>query len=396
MDMRLAHSYMTLRLASSRDKGEQGMPWNKDGGNGGGRNPWGQGPWGQGPSGPSGGGGRGPTPPDLDDLIKRGQDSLKNLIPLGGGRMTWIVPLLLVLIFVIFRSVYQVQADERGVVLRLGAYARTAEPGLHFAIWPVETLEKVRFAAQRQSEIGGGSDGLMLAGDQNIVSVKFTVFWRVKDAEAYLFNVSNQETVIRAVAESAMREIIGRTPAEEFRTTGRKAAEDQVFDITQATLDSYQSGVILTGIRLNEADPPPEVRDAFAEVQRAEQDQAKLINEADQYSNQKLRRAEGEAAKVIEEGKSYKAQVTFDAQGDSQRFLKVLEQYAKAKDVTRERLFIETMEGILSQTNKVILGGEGGQNILPYLPLPAIENRKDVPPPPDPNAANIQQGAGTQ
>lgn len=370
------------------------MPWNKDG-NGGGRNPWGgQGPWGQGPGGPSGGG-RGPNPPDLDDLIRKGQDSLKNILPMGGGRMTWLVPLLLVLVFIIFRSVYQVQADERGVVLRLGQYTRTAEPGLHFAIWPVETMEKVRFASQRQTEIGGGSDGLMLAGDQNVVSVRFTVFWRVRDAEAFLFNVSNQETVIRAVAESAMREIIGRTPAEEFRTTGRKVAEDQVFDITQATLDAYKSGVILTGIRLNEADPPPEVRDAFAEVQRAEQDQAKLINEADQYSNQKLRRAEGEAAKVIEEGKSYKAQVVFDAQGESQRFIKVYDEYAKARDVTRERLFIETMEGVLSQSNKVIMEGGTGQGVVPYLPLPEIEKRKPIPP--DPNQGlTQQQGASTQ
>jgi membrane protease subunit HflK len=356
------------------------MPWNKDGGGGGwqggGNN---RGPWGQGPSGP--GGGRSPNPPDLDELIRRLQAGLRNIWPTGGGRATWIVPIILVLLFIVFRSVYQVQADERGVVLRLGAYTRTADPGLHFALWPLESMEKVRFASQRQTEVGGGDDGLMLAGDQNIVSVKFTVFWRVRDAEEYLFNVQEPESVLRAVAESAMREIIGRTPAEEFRTAGRKVAEDQVFTITQETLDSYNAGVLITGIRLNEADPPPEVRDAFAEVQRAEQDQAKLINEADQYANQKIRRAEGEAAKIVEDAKAYKSQVVLEAQGEAQRFISVYDEYSKAKDVTRERLYLETLEDVMTKSNKVLIEGENGSGVVPYLPLPELQKRGATTPP---------------
>ena len=168
------------------------MPWNKDGG---GKGPWGQGPWGQGPGGPQGGG-RGPTPPDLDELIRRGQDSLKNILPGGaGGRSTWVIFILAVLALIAFNSIYQVQADERGVVLRLGSYARTVNPGLHFAIWPVETLETVRVEAENQTAIGAtANEGLMLAGDQNLVDIRFTVLWKIKNPEEYLFNVATRKS----------------------------------------------------------------------------------------------------------------------------------------------------------------------------------------------------------
>lgn len=256
------------------------MPWNKDGGGGGNKGPWGQGPWGQGPGGPSGGN-RGPTPPDLDELIRKGQDSLKNILPGGaGGRSTWVIFVLALLALVAFNSVYQVQADERGVVLRLGSYTRTVNPGLHFAIWPVETLETVQVESERQTSIGAvANEGLMLAGDQNLVDIRFTVLWKIKNPEEYLFNVSDQEKLVRVVAESAMREIVGRTPAEEVRTTGRLAAQDQVMGISQTTLDSYAAGILITGLKLEKADPPAEVLDAFEEVQRAEQDLARSINE---------------------------------------------------------------------------------------------------------------------
>jgi membrane protease subunit HflK len=257
-------------------------------------------------------------------------------------------------------------------------------------------MEKVRFASQRQTEIGGGDDGLMLASDQNIVSVKFTVFWRVNDAEEYLFNIQDPEAVIRAVAESAMREIVGRTPAEKFRTGGRKAAEDQVFEITQTTLDAYKAGVLVTGIRLNEADPPPEVRDAFAEVQRAEQDQAKLINEADQYANQKIRRAEGEAAKIVEDAKAYKAQVVLEAEGEAQRFVNVYEEYSKAKDVTRERLYLETLEDVMSKSNKVLIEGENANGVVPYLPLPELQKRNPTTTTTSPDEGAAATGATQQ
>ncbi|MGE0009078.1 MAG: FtsH protease activity modulator HflK, partial [Parvibaculaceae bacterium] len=325
----------------------------------------------------------GPNPPDLDELIRKGQDSLKSILPGGaGGRSTWVIIVLAILALITFNSIYQVQADERGVVLRLGSYVRTVTPGLHFAIWPVETLEAVRVEAENQTPIGAtANEGLMLAGDQNLVDIRFTVLWKIKNPEEYLFNVSDQEKLVRVVAESAMREIVGRTPAEEVRTTGRLAAQDQVMNITQTTLDSYSAGILITGVKLEKADPPAEVLGAFEEVQRAEQDQARLINEADQYANQRRRLVEGEAAKVIEDAKGYKARVTLEAQGEAQRFLSVYEQYKNAKDVTRRRIFLETLEDILAQSSKVIIEGGEGQGVVPYLPLPEIQKRQNTTPP---------------
>jgi membrane protease subunit HflK len=368
------------------------MPWNKEGGGGWQGGGGSRGPWGQGPGGPPGGGR--PTPPDLDELIKRGQDSLKNLLPTG-GRSTWLIPVILLLALIAYNSVYQVQADERGVVLRLGKYARTANPGLHFAIWPIERMETVSVEAENQTPIGNNeNEGLMLVGDQNLVDIRFTVLWKVKDPEQYLFNIREKEDLVKGVAESAMREIVGRTPAEVIRTTGRLAAQDQVVNITQATLDNYQAGIMITGIKLEKADPPAEVLDAFEEVQRAEQDQARSINEADQYTNQKRQLAEGEAARIVEDAKGYKARVVLEAQGEAQRFSEVYAEYAKAKDVTRQRLFLETLENILAQANKVIIEENAGQGVVPYLPLPEIEKRRDTET--DSGQSPKQQGATQQ
>jgi membrane protease subunit HflK len=351
------------------------MPWNKEGGGGGNQGPWGQGPWGQGPRGPQGGN-RGPNPPDLEELIRRGQETLKNIIPSGGGR-SWLLPAALIGAFWLFNSIYQVQADERGVVLRLGEYTRTVGPGLHFAFWPVEVMERPRVDAENQINFGANDDeGLMLAGDQNIVDIQFTVLWRIADPEDFLFNVQAQESVVKAVAESAIREVVGRTPAEEIRTTGRQTAQDEVRQITQATLDAYKSGIVITAVNLEKADPPQQVLKAFEEVQRAEQNQAERINEADQYRNQKQREAEGAAAKLVEDAKGYKARVVAEAQGEAARFISVYNEYKSAKDVTRQRLFLETMEQILAQSNKVIIEeGASGSGVVPYLALPEIQKR---------------------
>lgn len=353
------------------------MPWNSDEGGGN------KGPWGQGPKIPpknnGGGGNRGPNPPDLDELIRRGKDTLQNMLPKGVGG-SWMVPIALFGAFWLYNSIYQVQPDENGIVLRFGAYARTSSPGLHFAFWPVEKMERLRVEAENQTSIGdSGDEGLMLTGDENMVDVKFKVLWKINDAKKYLFNVQDpQEQLVQAVAESAMREIVGRTPADEALTTGRLAIQDQVVAITQATLDSYDAGVLITGLALENVDPPASVLDAFEEVQRAKQNQVNLINQADQYSNQTLREADGQSAKIIEDAKGYKARVVNESLGESQRFLKVYEQYAKAKDVTRERIYLETMEDVLSRTNKVIMeSGQGGSSVVPYLPLPALVPRKD-------------------
>ena len=353
------------------------MPWNSEGGGGNQGGPWGQGPWGQGPRRPNQGGGRGPNPPDLDELIRRGQDKLKQVLPTGGGgRYGWILPVVLVIAFVGFNSIYQVQADERGVVLRFGEYNRTVNPGLHFALWPVETMERPRVEAENQINFGSSDDeGLMLAGDQNIVDIQFTVLWRISDPKNYLFEVKDQEDVVRAVAESAMREVVGRTQAELIRTTGRQKAQDEVKQITQSMLDSYNAGISITSVNLEKADPPKPVLAAFEEVQRAEQNQAQSINEADQYRNREFRQAEGSVAKLIEDAKGYKARVVAEAKGEAARFVSIYDEYKNAKGVTRERLFLETMEQILGQSNKIIIEDGNGQGVVPYLPLPEIQKR---------------------
>lgn len=356
------------------------MPWSSQ--NGGGSGGWksgGGGPWGQRPTG-GGSGGGGPSP-DLEEILRRSQDSLRRAMPGGGGsKMMWLVVILGLFGFWLLNSFYQVQADEQGIVLRFGKYARTTGPGLHFIVWPVETVETPKVLAENQMNFGlgtrGGSpEGLMLAGDQNIVDIKFTVLWKIADPEKYLFNVREPERLVRVVAESAMREIVGRTPAEQVRTQGRLEAQTAVRDLMQTTLDSYNSGILITGVQLEKADPPPPVIDAFEEVQRAEQNQNTFIREAEQYRNKLLGEAQGEASKIVEEAKAYKSRVTLEAEGEARRFESVLEEYSKAKDVTRRRLFIETLEDVLANSNKVIIEQNGGQGVVPYLPLPEVQRR---------------------
>lgn len=358
------------------------MPWNSEGG-GGNQGPWGQGPWGQGggPRRPNqgGGGGRGPNPPDLDDLIRKGQDRLKQVLPTGGGgRMSWILPVVLLAAFVVYMSVYQVQPDERGVVLRFGTYDRTAEPGLHFALWPIETMEKPRVGAVRQINVANeGGESQMLTSDKNIISVPFSVFWRINDARNFLFNVADQERTILTASQSAMREVAGQTRAQAILTTGKNAVEAQVMEITQNLMDQYQAGVTITSVNLGDVQPPRDVADAFAEVVRAGQEQQQRINEAEQYRNQQFRLADGEAAKLIEDANAYTASTVAEAVGEASRFLSVYEQYKNAEDVTRQRIFLETMERIFANTNKVIIEeGANGQGVVPYLPLPEVQRRQ--------------------
>jgi modulator of FtsH protease HflK len=365
------------------------MPWSNQGGGGGwqgGRGPWGQGPWGQGPSGPPGRGGN--QPPDLEELIRKSQERLRQILPGGGGssggfgRGQWLAILALVLLGWLYMSANTIKPDENGLVLRLGSYNRTVGPGLHFVFWPVERIEKLPVEAENQIDFGGGGkgEGLMLAGDQNIVDIRFTVLWKIKDPRDFLFNVAEQEELVTRVSESAMREVVGRTPAEEIRTRGRQAAQDQVRELIQRTLDGYRSGVLITGVQLEKADPPPQVVDAFEEVQRAEQNQNKLIREAEQYRNQILGQARGDASKIVADGKAYKSRVVAEAQGEAQRFLSVYAEYEKAKDVTRQRLFLETLEDVLQKSNKVIIEeGKQGSGVVPYLPLPELRKRQEAP-----------------
>ncbi|BCH31967.1 protease modulator HflK [Mesorhizobium sp. L-8-10] len=356
------------------------MPWNNQSGGGGG--PWGGGgnggPWGQGPRGPGGPHG---SPPDLEDIIRRGQDRLKRALPGGGGMNPAVIGLigLALVAFWLFQSIYTVQPDELAVELRFGKPKQElSEPGLHFHWWPIETVEKAN-TAEKLINIGeargSSSSGLMLSGDQNIVDVKFSVAYQVSDPKAYLFNVAQPDDMVRQVAESAMREAVGRRPAQDIFRDDRQGIADAVLGIIQQTLDTYGAGLTINAISIEDAAPPREVADAFDEVQRAEQDEDRFVEESNQYSNQRLGQARGEAAQIREEAAAYKNRVVQEAEGEAQRFISVYDEYAKAPDVTRKRLFLETMERVLKGSNKVIVDEKNGQGVIPYLPLPELQKR---------------------
>ncbi|MDQ0326694.1 membrane protease subunit HflK [Rhodopseudomonas julia] len=352
------------------------MPWSNNN-NGGG--PWGNpgggnrgGPWGSGPQ-PSG-----PQQPDLEDLIRRGQDKLRGMFP-GGGRGNLAIAAVVVVILIavwLTNAIYTVQADELGQELVFGKpKSQVEQPGLHFHFWPFETVEIVTIR-QRRETIGtstqrqGDPMSLMLSGDQNIVDVVFSVIWRVSDPKAYLFNVADPEGFVRRIAESAMREYVGRSRAEDVRTERRAEVEEQVRALLQGTLDNYGAGITIVGVQLERADPPSEVADAFEEVQRAQQDLDRYQREAEQYGNKRLGEARGEASKVREAGRAYKESTIAEAQGEAQRFLSIYNEYRQAPEVTRKRIYLETMEGVLRDSNKVIMESEdGGSGVVPYLPL---------------------------
>lgn len=362
------------------------MPWNDKSGGGG---PWGGGgggngggPWGQGPRGPSGPQG---SPPDLEDIIRRGQDKLRRALPGGGGAspaMFGLIALVLLAMWV-FKAVYTVQPDEIAVELRFGEPKQElSEPGLHFHWWPIETVETAKISEQLVN-VGGGtrgteSSGLMLSGDQNIVNVQFSVAYQVSDPRAYLFDVSDPDGMLRQVAERAMREVVGRRPAQDIFRDDRQGIAESVRQILQATLDGYRAGLNVNAISIEDAAPPREVADAFDEVQRAEQDEDKFVEQANQYSNQKLGQARGQAAQIREEAAAYKNRVVQEAQGEAQRFISVYDEYAKAPEVTRQRLYLETMERVLRDSSKVVVETGSGQGVVPYLPLPEIQKRSQA------------------
>ncbi len=347
------------------------MPWSNQNGSDGNN----QGPWGQGPRGPrrTGGGG---TPPDLEEIIRKSQDQLKNALPGGGGGSPiFIVVIVLGLLALwAYQAVYTVQPDQRGVVLLFGKpKADISQPGLHFLWWPVEKVEMVSIV-ERQINVGGNSrsgatQGLMLSGDQNIVDVQFSLLYSIINPQNFLFNLEDPQDTLRQVAESAMREVVGRRPAQDIFRDNRQAIADDVKTTIQTTMDTYGAGIAINTVSIEDAAPPREVADAFDEVQRAEQDEDRFVEEANQYSNQKLGQARGEAAQILEEASAYKDRVVNEAEGEAQRFTSIYDEYAKAPDVTRKRIFLETMEEVYKTSNKFILEQSDGQGVVPYLPL---------------------------
>ncbi|MBS0242926.1 MAG: FtsH protease activity modulator HflK [Proteobacteria bacterium] len=374
------------------------MPWSNQngggggwkGGGGGGGGPWGQGPWG---GGPSGGGGQ---QPDLEELLKRSQDRLKQVMPGSGipGPLLLLFGAVGVALLGFWMFTFRVNPDEQGVVMRFGQYVRWEPPGLHFR-WPppIEEVHLPKVTRQNIIEIGMRSgvtgrgyqtsvrdvpeESLMLTGDENIVDVDFVVFWRIKDAASYLFNIQQPEQTVKEVAESAMREIVGQSKIAPLLTEARQKTEAAAQKLIQSTLDYYGAGIHIDQVQLQKVDPPAQVIDAFRDVQSARADQEKLQNEAFAYANKTVPEARGEAERILQSAEGYKQQAVAEATGQAARFLKVYDEYSKARDVTRERLFLETMERVLEGTDKIILDSKGGgQGVVPYLPLDQLTKPK--------------------
>ena len=358
------------------------MAWKNQGGG-----PWGsggpRGPWGSGS--PSGG----PTP-NLEDLIRRGQDRLQSFLPGGNFGTTGIVIAIAAAIVIwALWGFFTVRPDELGVVLRFGKHVRTVPPGLNYHLpYPIETVLLPKALRVNTLNIGrrvaeGGRTGsirdvpeesLMLTGDENIVDVDFTVLWRIKPDGVgdYLFNIQNPEGTVKAVAESAMREVIGRSQIQPILTGARNTTEQAVQELMQKTLDDYGSGVQISQVQLQKVDLPAQVIDSFRDVQAAQADQQRLQNEAQTYANRIVPEARGRAAQILQGAEGYKAQAVAEAKGQTARFLKVYEEYKKAPEVTRQRLYLEYMERIFANTDKVIVDQGGSSPVLPYLPLPEM------------------------
>ena len=372
------------------------MPWTNQGGGGGGGG-GGRGPWGSGPQ-PSGS-----TPPDLEEMLRRGQDKLRGFFPGGGlgGRGFALFALALVVLWG-FSGFFKVEPDELGVVLRFGKEVREVQPGLNYHLpYPIETVLTPKALRVNKIDIGmrvtedirrGGTithdipeESLMLTGDENIVDVDFSVLWKVKPTGVgqYLFNIQNPEGTVKAVAESSMREVIGRSEIQPVLTGARQTIETAVQELIQKTLDHYGAGIQIQQVQLQKVDPPAQVIDAFRDVQAARADLERAVNEAQTYANRVVPESRGKVAQILQAAEAYRSQTVAEATGQTSRFLKIYEQYKKAPEVTRERMYLETMERVLGGTNKIILDSSaGGQGVVPYLPLSelTIQPKPAAPP----------------
>ena len=349
----------------------------------------GQGPWGQssGGDGKSGGGGKnwsgGPgQQPEIDKVVRQGREVIGRLFPRGGRSLV-----LLFLIAVALWAVsgfYRVNPQQQGVVLRFGEWVRTTSPGLHYHIpYPVESVLTPEVTRDNRIEIGfrdvGGNsstrrdiadESQMITGDENIVDIDFVVFWRISDAGQYLFNLAEPDDTIKVAAEAVMREIIGRTAIQTALTEGRQDIQVQARAQLQDLLDEYVAGVRVRDVQLLAVDPPADVIDAFNEVQRARQDRDKLKNQAEAFRNDVVPRARGAAAQLIAEAEAYEAEVVNRASGDASRFDQVYKAYKSNPEVTKERIYIETVEDIFANVQKIIIDEPAsGTGVVPYLPL---------------------------
>ena len=375
--------------------GNSGGPWGR-GGDGGDNNDRNR------PNGNRGGDrrprGDGPQmPPELDDMLRKGQEQLKVLLGGGSGggsngssqksgpgmgRSGYLLIVALVLAVWSFSSFYTVKPEEKSVELFLGKFSSVGNPGLNFAPWPFVTREVLPVTREQNESIGvggrGSDAGLMLTRDENIVDIDFEVVWNISDPAKFLFNLRDPQMTIRAVSESAMREIIAQSELAPVLNRDRGLIAANLETLIQETLDSYGSGVSLVRVNFDRADPPEQVIDAFRAVQAAEQERDRLEKQADAYANRVLAQARGESAQVFEEAEGYRARVVNEATGEASRFSAVLEEYSKAPEVTRKRLYLETMEEVLGGLEKVIIDDQtGGQGVVPYLPLNQLRQEKN-------------------
>jgi len=371
------------------------MAWNPRGGDGGG--PWGGGgdgngggPWGR----PGGGGNAGGPGPDIDEFIRRGQEMLRRAMPGNGfgGRGVAALALAAVLGAWAVTGIYKVSPDEQGVVLRFGKWIDTTDPGLHYRLpYPIDSVLLPKVTKVNQIQIGYRSasdprseraaitrnvpeESRMLTGDENIVEADAAVFWRIKDAGKFLFNVRDPEITVRMATESSLREVIGRNPIQAALSDKRELIALQAQQELQRLLDSFEAGIEIQQVQLQKVDPPAAVIDAFNDVQRARADQERARNEAEAYRNDIIPRARGEAERLVQESQAYREQVINLAQGDTKRFLSILATYKQAEDVTARRLYLETMEEVVKKSSRIVIdpAARGAQGVVPYLPLPEL------------------------
>ncbi|WP_407050360.1 FtsH protease activity modulator HflK [Methyloraptor flagellatus] len=374
------------------------MPWSNQSGGGGWKGGGGGGPWGSPPRGPNGGGS-----PDLDEILRRGQDKLKTILPGGSGFGGRGLAIALVAGAALWLATgfYRVEPDELGVELVFGKVIGQTKPGLNYNFpYPVGQVQTVQVLSVRELTIGsrdvGRSGGLiqtrlapeesqMLTGDENLVDVDFKVQWNVKDATAFLFNIQDPERTVRAVAESAMREVVGRNNIQPILTEDRQKIEQSVRELMQKALDSYNAGVDIRLVQMQKVDPPSVVIDAFRDVQAARADAERMQNEALAFAGQVVPGARGQAAQITAEAQAYRQRIVEEARGQADRFTKVYEEYKRAPEVTRERLYLETMERVLGGMDKVIVEQKEGAGVVPYLPLDSVRRQQ--------SRATQQQGA---
>ncbi len=358
------------------------------------QSPWGNGGNNDGPSQGSGGGGQ--RPPSIDDLADQFQNSIKKMFPGGanvpGGKKPIGLFIIIALALWLGSGFYRVLPDEQGVVLRFGKFVNLTQPGLNYHLpFPVETALTPKVTRVNRIDVGYRSasdtgratsiadvpeESLMLTGDENIVDINYSVFWLIKDGGKFLFNIQDPEETVKSVAETAMREVVARNPIQTVLTGGRARIEIDTQKIMQEILDFYESGIQITQVQTQKADPPKEVIDSFRDVQAAKADKERLQNEADAYANDVIPRARGEAAQIVQQAEGYKRQVVASAEGEASRFLAIYDEYKNAKAVTQERMYLETMEKVLAGIDKIIIDQKSSGGVVPYLPLPELGKKR--------------------